>query len=223
LNYFHAHGIKDSVNHYTLLINQAKEKEKSFVNQGKIESNFIDFALANEKAKSDTIKKNNTYLRYGLIIISSLLLIIFWLFYRNIIQIKKIKEQYFTINNKNLDLNELLIKQNVLLSEVHHRVKNNLQLVISMITVLSKKLTGEDQIQLLRDVTNKIHSMALIHEQLYKKNDFDTIELGEYFNELAENFKSIQARILQLLSHCNQIKLKLISKQLYLLVSYLPN
>lgn len=194
LNYFHTKGLMDSVNRYTILIKEAKEKERSFVNQGKIESNFIDFALANEKAKSDTIKKNNTYLRYGLIIISSLLLIIFWLFYRNIIQIKKIKEQYFTINNKNLDLNELLIKQNVLLSEVHHRVKNNLQLVISMITVLSKKLTGEDQIQLLRDVTNKIHSMALIHEQLYKKNDFDTIELGEYFNELAENFKSIQAK-----------------------------
>lgn len=184
-------GLKDSVRFYTTLRNQANSKAQLNFNQIKIENDVVEFAIAKEKAKSETIEQRNYFLRLGLMLISALSLVILWLFYHNSKKTAKIKIQYNTINTQNDQLQKLINKQNVLLSEIHHRVKNNLQLVISMITVLSRKLGNDGQSQLLKDITVKVHSMALIHEQLYKRSDFEDIELLEYIYEMSENFKAL--------------------------------
>lgn len=202
IQHFSKLGLSDSVQYYNTLSNQARAGAKLNFNQIKIENDVVEFAIAKEKAKAETIEQRNFFLKMGLILISSLLILILWLFYNNFKKTAKIKNQIHTINIQNDQLQKLINKQNVLLSEVHHRVKNNLQLVISMITVLSRKLGNNGQSQLLNDITSKVHSMALIHEQLYKRNDFEVIELLEYIYEMSENFKAL---------HSDRFKMQIIS------------
>jgi PAS domain S-box-containing protein len=87
--------------------------------------------------------------------------------------------------NKLLDsLNE----KEVLLKEVHHRVKNNLQ-IISSILNLQSSYVGEDprMLELLRDSRDRIRSMAFIHESLYQNKNFSHIDLAAYIEGLSRN------------------------------------
>jgi PAS domain S-box-containing protein len=80
-----------------------------------------------------------------------------------------------------------LDEKEVLLREIHHRVKNNLQIVSSLLNLQDREATESiDPDRLLQESRNRIRSMALIHEQLYKSKDLANIEFSEYASELAE-------------------------------------
>lgn len=72
----------------------------------------------------------------------------------------------------------------VLLREIHHRVKNNLQVISSLLSLQSEKLTEPGLVDLFRDSQNRVKTMALIHEKLYRSQDMDGINLGEYLRDL---------------------------------------
>lgn len=86
------------------------------------------------------------------------------------------------------ELRESLHEKEVLLKEVHHRVKNNLQ-VISSILNLQSEYVGQDKamLQLLRDSQDRIRSMSFIHESLYQTKNFSSIDLSEYIQGLCSN------------------------------------
>ncbi|MCZ6671340.1 MAG: PAS domain S-box protein [Verrucomicrobia bacterium] len=77
-----------------------------------------------------------------------------------------------------------LEEKQVLLREVHHRVKNNLQVIQSLLRMQSRKAKDSSMEPLLRESQNRIRSIALIHEQLYKQDDFSEIDLANYLNLL---------------------------------------
>jgi PAS domain S-box-containing protein len=77
-----------------------------------------------------------------------------------------------------------LRQKEILLKEVHHRVKNNLQIISSLLSLQSLK-SGAQFRELLVESRNRIQSMALIHEKLYQARDISRINLGEYIGELA--------------------------------------
>ena len=80
-----------------------------------------------------------------------------------------------------------LEEKEVLLREVHHRVKNNLQIVSSLLNLQDREATESiDPDRLLQESRNRVRSMALIHEQLYKSKDLANIDFSEYATELAE-------------------------------------
>lgn len=85
---------------------------------------------------------------------------------------------------------EALSKRNeeneVLLKEVHHRVKNNLQMITSMLSMRERRTESEDLSSQLASTKNKIKSIALIHEHLYMTSDFSNIHLPEYVSRLCE-------------------------------------
>jgi two-component sensor histidine kinase/ABC-type amino acid transport substrate-binding protein len=78
-----------------------------------------------------------------------------------------------------------LAEKDVLLKELHHRVKNNMQLMSSLINLQSRSVEDEKFAQLIKVSENRIRAMALIHELLYQTDDFTSIELGNYLQTLA--------------------------------------
>jgi len=84
-------------------------------------------------------------------------------------------------------------EKEVLLREIHHRVKNNLQLIQSLLNLQMDQVTNEKLAAPLRDSKNRISSIAMVHETLYKSKDLSIIDLNSYFQELANYlFKSLR-------------------------------
>ncbi len=79
-----------------------------------------------------------------------------------------------------------LREKEVLLQELHHRVKNNLQVILSLIHMASYKNENSQILEFSRDVQSKIEAMVLVHNQLYAKENLKKIRIAEYITELYE-------------------------------------
>jgi len=78
----------------------------------------------------------------------------------------------------------------ILVKEIHHRVKNNLQVINSLLSIQSSYITDEDALSIFRKTQDRIKSMSLIHEKMYQSNDLAHINITEYLNLLAANLIS---------------------------------
>ena len=84
-------------------------------------------------------------------------------------------------------LKKSLQEKEVLLREIHHRVKNNMQIISSLLLLSSQNVEDKKFIEILSDSQNRIHSMALVHEKLYQSESFVQINMSEYINDMASN------------------------------------
>ncbi|MFH1013745.1 MAG: histidine kinase dimerization/phosphoacceptor domain -containing protein [Thermoplasmatota archaeon] len=88
-------------------------------------------------------------------------------------------------------LTKSLREKEVLLKEIHHRVKNNLQIISSLIYLQNRKIQDPKINELLNEVNNRIRSMSLIHENIYKSENFDTIDLHAYVRAIIRELVSV--------------------------------
>lgn len=89
-----------------------------------------------------------------------------------------------------------LQEKEVLLKEVYHRVKNNLQ-VISSLLIMQSAGAGQEARSLLVESANRVKSMGLVHEQLYQSTDLSHIDFARYIQRLLENLSQIQGSVTQ--------------------------
>lgn len=104
-------------------------------------------------------------------------------------------EEQMRLSNEALKIEKNLVeKQNkektVLLQEIHHRVKNNLQVVTSLLRVQASKLSSQEAQLNFQDAINRIMTMALIHQKMYEKENLSEIELNDYFSDLIEDIRN---------------------------------
>jgi PAS domain S-box-containing protein len=90
-------------------------------------------------------------------------------------------------------IRQSLKEKEVLLKEVHHRVKNNLQVISSILNLQSSYVKDDQTLSILRESQNRIKSMSYIHESLYQTKNFSSINFSEYIENLSNNlFHSYQ-------------------------------
>ena len=96
----------------------------------------------------------------------------------------KIKNINNELLEKNIQLQSLISEKEVLLKEIHHRVKNNLQVITSLLSLQSSFIEDDESKALFRYSQYRINSMAMIHEMLYKSQDISKINYGDYAEKL---------------------------------------
>jgi two-component system, sensor histidine kinase PdtaS len=111
----------------------------------------------------------------------ALAIIIMTLLYR---QYRQKKRSSDVISNKNEQLQHLLTEKEWLLKEIHHRVKNNLQIVMSLLNSQSAYIDNEPALTAIHDSQHRVHAMSLIHQKLYNTDNVASIDMSLYIREL---------------------------------------
>jgi two-component sensor histidine kinase len=83
-----------------------------------------------------------------------------------------------------------LREKETMLQEIHHRVKNNLQIISSLLMLQSDQIPSEEVRAPLTDSVHRVRSMALIHHQLYSVESMERVDMGDYARNLSESLRS---------------------------------
>ncbi|MBD0254114.1 MAG: tetratricopeptide repeat protein [Cytophagales bacterium] len=97
-----------------------------------------------------------------------------------------LQDQQQLIHDKNEDLQRLLTEQERLLKEIHHRVKNNLQVVMSLLSSQAASLRDPTALLAIQQSQHRVQAMALIHQKLYQTESVARIPMPDYIAELVD-------------------------------------
>lgn len=164
---------------------------------------FKSFQFEQERKKmkllmnSEAEKKWWVYLFMGVTVFSLSLIII--LIYR----------AYKRKNKMNAELLGLIKQKEVLLKEVHHRVKNNFQITSSLINLQERLESGERIKTVLSVFKGRIKSMSIVHEMLYRSNNVEAIDFSAYVLELLSSIKDSYGQLAE------NIRIKVLSESIY--------
>ncbi|MBS1604523.1 MAG: sensor histidine kinase [Bacteroidetes bacterium] len=178
-NVFKANGLPDSALYYYV---QADDLNDSLTNLNKVRQ-VTDLQAKYETAKKETEiirlqtesrekNKRIALLVIALAILAGLAACMIWLYRRVVRQRQRIAAQSAEL--------ELMMK------ELHHRVKNNLQIVSSLLSLQTSKLRDESAIEALKESQLRVQAMSFIHQRLYKKDSVTEVNMKEYLTDLVE-------------------------------------
>lgn len=104
--------------------------------------------------------------------------------------LKSIKNQRLIEEQKQI-IEASLVEKDSLLKEIHHRVKNNLQMVSSLLSLQTKNTRSRAAIQALEEGKSRVKAMALIHQKLYQNDDLSVIEMQGYIESLINSVQAV--------------------------------
>ena len=102
-------------------------------------------------------------------------------------QLKISKELEEKVKERTLLIETQIKEKEILLKEIHHRVKNNLQIINSLLSIQSNYTSDKKALSLFDEAKNRIRSMALIHEKMYQTGDLAHIDFQDYIIDLVED------------------------------------
>lgn len=181
---FEKKNMIDSAYFYLKKSNENEEKSKWIIDKETVTNNAINFAIEKEQDKLETSERISRILKVGLGVMSVLMLALGWSVFNNYSKRKKI-----AIQNKKIS--EADQKKAVLLTEIHHRVKNNLQLVIGLMTLYGKKKENHQLKTYFDEISTKINSISTIHDLLSTSGEFEKLDMKVYLENLTNNFKNL--------------------------------
>lgn len=154
---------------------QFEQQENRLENSKKTNLKLLE---ANKIAKEEKQKAKdlNTLFLIVTILLGLALVAVSYVLYSNQKLAKNLKETAISKEEK-----ETLVK------EIHHRVKNNLQIITSLLRLQAATIEDEKSTSYFIDCEKRVAAMALVHEKLYKSNNFSAINLSEYIDELVRN------------------------------------
>ncbi|MFK8039201.1 MAG: sensor histidine kinase [Crocinitomicaceae bacterium] len=123
------------------------------------------------------------------------LVIIIYFSYNNGKNDKTLKMVNFELEKQNIEISEQRNHLQILLNEVHHRVKNNLQIISSLLSLQQQSLTDEKMITILSESKSRVEAIALIHEKLYNNNRGNQVDFKSYLKEILNSQKLIQSNV----------------------------
>jgi len=102
-----------------------------------------------------------------------------------------------------------LQEKEALLKEIHHRVKNNLQIVSSMLQLQGERMPSDEARALIQETVMRVRSMALIHQHVYAVESLDQIDFGDYVRVLAESIRGLLAPAVRVHVECAEVRVGL--------------
>ena len=105
-----------------------------------------------------------------------------------------LREQKRAITEQNTLIDASLKEKEILLKEIHHRVKNNLQIISSLLNLQSKSIDDPKALAAIEEGRERIFAIALIHQKLYQSNNFAAVGFQEYLTDLMNDLKNTYAR-----------------------------
>ena len=93
------------------------------------------------------------------------------------------------IAGREAELREAIETREAMMREIHHRVKNNLQIVTSLLNLQAKAVQGESAQRAFNDIQTRVRALALVHRYLYESEDLQSVNLGAFLKELAASLQ----------------------------------
>jgi len=191
---------KKSARYYSQFMD-ADETLKDLNQSDQIEFELVTFEMVSDSLQKDqlTLQKelqdaenknieleNSVSRRNYLLTIAGLLILVIIVAYIYFLNRKRLSESQ---SEKEIIKKSSVPKEEkeILLKEVHHRVKNNFQIINSLIRIQSEFIDQNNYRDKLKELENRIRSMSLIHEKLYKTEQFSKLSVKDYVTELSAN------------------------------------
>ncbi len=167
-----------------------------YVGQGmEMSENYKLEKFERQIKEQELLLSNTRYQRYGLITGIVVLLTILGILYFHFREKDKLAHRVALQNAEISVQNEILKQANkqneLLLREIHHRVKNNLQIINSLLSLQSRKTTNREVITMMQESSSRINSIALIHNKLYQQQSINRLNIQDYIEQLGAHLLSI--------------------------------
>jgi len=125
---------------------------------------------------------------FKVLVVMAFLLVVFLIYrYRINAEQERRKTLEVAVDQRTREIAKERDTNAMLLREIHHRVKNNLQVIVSLLNLQSIYIRDSKMIGVLSEIQNRIRSMSLIHQKMYKTKNLATINLAEYIEDLSRN------------------------------------
>ncbi len=144
--------------------------------------------LLNATAEIKELKIKEQSKQILIFIISSILLISLLVLIA--LSYKRIKKQRKELQQKNEIIHLALLEKETLLKEIHHRVKNNLQVISSLLSIQSRYITDSKALNAINESKDRLNAISFLHQELYQNETLKSISIKTYFEKLLDTIQN---------------------------------